>query len=162
MTLAALFAVFGSVVWVVTVALSVAVGDAADVGVTTMLIVTVAPLASVPRVAVTVPPDCRGVIPVGDAGAETNVTPAGSTLLKATPGALLGPLLVTLIVYDRSLPACTGPAGGTIDTDTSEAGLTVVVTLAELFVEPGSAVALETSTVFVIEEAVAIVGFTSI
>src|SRR3569623_658874 len=48
----------------------------AVVGVTMIVIVSVAPAASVPRLAVTVPPDCD-VVPALDV-AETKVMPAGS------------------------------------------------------------------------------------
>src|SRR5262245_66333149 len=64
--------------------------------VTTIVIVALPPLAIVPRSAVTVPPAWVTVPWLGVA--ETNVVPAGRVSVTLTPGASLGPLLVTVTV----------------------------------------------------------------
>jgi hypothetical protein len=89
---AELFAVTGS--GVVEVTLAVFVSVPAAVGVTTMVMVAVAAFANVPRLQVTVVvPEHEPV----DAVAETKVTPAGNPSVTATPWAASGPLLVTVI-----------------------------------------------------------------
>src|SRR5438876_174604 len=92
-----LFASDGSAVALLIVTVFATEGDAAAVGITLIVTVAVAPLVSVPRTAVTLPPDCDTGNPCV-AVAETNVTPVGSTSLKVTPVASLGPWLVTLSV----------------------------------------------------------------
>jgi hypothetical protein len=89
----ALLAVSRSVSFLVTLAVLLMVP--ATVGVTTIVTVALAPLARVPRVQVMV------LVPLQLpwlADEETNVTPEGRVSVTATPVAVLGPLLVTVMV----------------------------------------------------------------
>ena len=70
------------------------VREPAAVGVTTRVTVADAPLANPPSEHVTLPPD--GLQPPWLGVADTNVTPAGSTLVKSTPLAADGPALLTV------------------------------------------------------------------
>src|SRR4051794_1242904 len=94
-TLAALFVGIRSDAVLVTAAAFMIEGDAAEDGFTTIVTVAVAPEIRVPRLAVTVPLACVGVVPSDDE-AETKVALVGSTSLSDTPVAALGPLLVTV------------------------------------------------------------------
>jgi hypothetical protein len=67
---------------------------------------------------------------------ETNVVPVGSVSENPAPSAASGPLLVTVIVYERSVPALAA-AGPFFVIDRSEA-CTVVATLLLLFSGVGS------------------------
>ena len=90
---AVLFCVLDSAVVVLTVAVSVS--EPSSVAVTTIVPVTVAPAATVPRLAVTVLPVLL-VVPWLKL-AETKATPAGSVSVIVTAWASLGPLLVTVM-----------------------------------------------------------------
>ncbi len=87
------------------------------------------------RVQLTVPPaPTAGVVqlqPPGFAN-DTNVVPAGSVSDTLTAAALLGPALVTVMVYVRLLPATTGSGVSTLVTDKSADAATAVVAVALL------------------------------
>src|SRR5580765_4083009 len=89
-----LLAVFGSKADVTAVARLVSGPEA--LGRTTMGTSTRLPPANVLRLQVTIPPLCEHVPCPGTA--ETNVTPAGSTLVRKIPVATEGPRLVTVTV----------------------------------------------------------------
>ena len=75
-----------------------------SVSTVTMIVrVAEAPLARLPALQVTIPLIC-----VAPPVAALKVIPAGRVSVTITPVALLGPLLVTVIVYVRSSPATTG------------------------------------------------------
>jgi hypothetical protein len=93
-TLASLLALTGSETLDATLALFVIVPAVG--GVTVIVEVALAPLASVPREHVTVP-DCSEQLP-WDALAEPKVTPAGSVSVRVTALALEGPSLVAVSV----------------------------------------------------------------
>ena len=90
---ALLFSVLGSDSLALTVAVLLIVP--AVVGVTTMVTPTVAALATLPRLHVTVPPAWLQFPCAEDA--ETKVTPAGNVSLTVTPLAVDGPALLTEI-----------------------------------------------------------------
>jgi hypothetical protein len=78
---------------------------------------------------------------------ETKVSPAGVTSATETPAASLGPLLVTVTVYTRSVPGTT-LAGPPCVIATSADTATVVVAVALLLPATGSNVVLEAEAVF--------------
>lgn len=84
----------------------------AVVGVTTSVIVAVAPTPRVPNEQLTVLDPGVQVPWLG--AAEINTTPAGSTSLTVTPDAGAGPLLVIVRVYTMLLPSITGSARSVI------------------------------------------------
>src|SRR3954465_10803062 len=95
---AELFDRFESEVWVTTPAVFVIDGIAPRGGLTTIVTVAVAPEANVPRSALTIPLATVGWGVPGAVLAEMKITFDGSTSLKVTPTASLGPLLVTVAV----------------------------------------------------------------
>src|SRR5437764_1049471 len=80
-TVAGLLVVCGSGPALVTVAVSVIPGSAAVRGTMSMITLAVLPTGIEPRAAVTVPPACVGAVPRSEV-AETNLTPAGSGLVR--------------------------------------------------------------------------------
>src|SRR6185312_917866 len=85
---------FGEVV----VTLAVFVIVPAMVGVTTIVMVSVAPAAKLPIESVTTPLTGVSIAPLVVSVAETKVTPPGSISVTTTPLAANEPLLVTVIV----------------------------------------------------------------
>src|SRR5947209_166361 len=105
-----LLAVFGSEF--VEVTLRVLAKLVSSPTVTTMVPVTVAPLATVPRLPVTVPP---AKLPEPWLKlAETNVRPDGRVSVRVTPGASDGPWFVTVMVYVSVPFSATLPAALTV------------------------------------------------
>ena len=56
--------------------------------------------------------------------AETNPSPAASVSVRATPVAVVGPLLVTVIVYVRLVPRGMAPPGFTVTPTSARSGMT--------------------------------------
>jgi hypothetical protein len=118
------------------------------VGVTVSVIVTVPPLTNVPMVHVTVgvanehvPDDAPAHV------ADPYVRPLGRLSVTTTPLAVLGPAFDTMIEYAKDCPTSTG-LGPVFVIERSAEGLTVVVVVAVLLVEPGkSGTALDTIAV---------------
>src|SRR5207248_1436062 len=95
------------------------------------------PFASVPRLQLTV------VVPVHDpcdAAADASEVPAGIGSVTVVFGASDGPMFETPMVYVRSVPAVTGSGVSDLVTARSAVVVTVVVAVAELLPELGSAV----------------------
>src|SRR5262249_12804178 len=124
----------------VAVLLIVEPAATSELTVTTTVTVALAPEARAPSWAVTTPPDCAAV-PWLEV-AETNVVPAGTTSVSTAAGALLGPALVTVTLYVRSLPAMTGSGLSVLATDRSAWLVTVVVAVPVLLFGFGSPVLL--------------------
>ena len=82
--------------------------------------------------------------------AETNVTLAGRESVRVTPVAGPGPLLVTVSVYVRNLPAVTGSGASVFVIDKSAGRMTVVLAVAVLFAVLGSTSLAVTLAVLVI------------
>jgi hypothetical protein len=97
-----------------------------------------------------------------DEEADTNVTPAGKISVTMTPVALLGPLLVTVIVYVNVLPTTTGSGASVLEIDRSAAALTVVVVVELLLLMFGSVTLLVTLAVLLSVPTAAAVGVTTI
>ncbi len=151
--------VFGSAVPLVTLAVLVIDGAAAEVGVTTMVTVLLAPLANVPRLHVTVP---LPFVQVGLPGVtDTKFTPTGNASVMVTPVAVFGPLLVTVMVYVRLFPTSTEPAEAVLLIDRSAAGSTWVVVVQLLLPMLGSATLLDTLAVLLSKPTAAADGVTT-
>jgi len=154
---AELFVVSGSVSLAVTLAAFVT--DAASVGLTTIVTVADPPEAIVPSLQMTVPEAWEQPLPC-DETAEPKATAPGSVSVTATSVAALGPRFCTVSVNVSGLPTATGSGAAFIVSAVSATGSTVVVVVAELFPESGSAVALDAVAVF--EIAPGVCGATTI
>src|SRR5439155_211853 len=109
--------------------------------VTTIVTVTVAPAAIVPRLPLITLPLCISGAALL-AVADTKVTPAGSVSRNCTFWASDGPELRTATVYVRLVPAITGSGVSFLVTTMSAAALTAVVSVSLLLAALGSVVAV--------------------
>ena len=136
-----LFALLGSVIDELTVAVSLIVVPAAVPAVTfNTYVIVAAPGARLASVQVRVP--TVHVHPTGPVS-DTTVVLAGSVSVKLTLVAVLGPALVTSCVYVMLFPACTGIGAAVFVTDRSDDVDTYSFTVALLFAEFGSLVVVE-------------------